>query len=73
MACIVVVDRKESHFCFACNTVGQVFGPLCYVEESRDIEQVIEDFLEYLGKDPRLFTNAELSAKWYEFEGDSDE
>lgn len=46
---------------FICNTTDIAFGPIMYNEDEA------EDFAKWLGKDPRTFTNDELSDLYNKF------
>jgi len=69
MGCETIIDKEKGYFCFGCNTTGIVFGPLMWVNTDNDfIEDVAEEFEDFLGKDPRTIDPKELSSKWHEFQ-----
>jgi len=63
---ILKSEDDGEHFCFACNTSGIAFGPLMYFPESGKWGTV-EEFLEFLGCDPRTLEKDKLVDKFYEF------
>ena len=67
MSCVNIIDREKNYFVFACDTTDTAFGPLMYVPEEHDIDEVAESFRESLGKDPRRFEDSELCKLWNEF------
>ena len=74
MGCVTIIDKEKDYFCFACNTTDVAFGPLFWVDPDTPgfIDDLAADFLEFLGKDPRLFKEGELIKKWLEFRGDEE-
>ncbi len=73
MGCVTIIDREQDYFCFGCNTTDVAFGSIIWVDPElhQDIDEVVKDFLEFLGKDPRLFKEGQLMKKWIKFdEGD---
>jgi len=61
------MDKETNQACFACNTTDTVFGPIMSANDGLDIETLVDDFREDLGKDPREFDNADLCNRWNEF------
>ena len=71
MAFEVIIDDQANRACFMCNTTGIAFGPVLelpdYINSVDKIEELIGDFVEYLGQDPRAVAESDLRSKWYEF------
>lgn len=68
MACETIIDESKRYFVFACNTTDRAFGPLMWVpDRAGDIEEVSENFKDFLGDDPRRFEHDEISIMWLQF------
>ena len=57
----ILEDRDAEYCCLYCSTSMWAFGPVMYSYEEA------EQFLEWLGEDPRHLTERELESKYYDF------
>jgi len=69
MACVPIIDKENSTFCLACNTIDKAFGPLMYVPEPECAEEIAYDFINnyFNSKDPREFKDSEIHKKWLQY------
>lgn len=61
MSVQILTDRDEGYKCLFCNTTMWAFGGIFYAEEN------VEDFLEWLPKDPREYKDKDLENKIFEW------
>ncbi len=63
MSVQILTDTENGHKCLYCTTTMWAFGSIFYEDDD------VEDFLEWLPKDARLYTDSELETKIYEWRG----
>jgi len=56
-----IIDGTDGYKVLYCSTTMTAFGPIFYEEDD------VEDFLEWLPQDARLYTQGELDFKVYEW------
>ena len=61
MAVKILTDTDQGYSCLYCSTTCWAFGGIFYEEENA------EDFLDWLGDDPRSLSNQELENKMHEW------
>lgn len=64
MGCRILEEKNYGRAVLYCSTVGVAFGPVFASTEEASA------FLEWLGSDPRLMTESELTGKYNDFLGE---
>ena len=67
MGYFILKDSEDNQFCFACNTTDVAFGPIMYVPDGEDVDEVADEFVKWLKKDPRSIDPEDIRTKWLKY------
>jgi len=65
----VLYDRNDRMAALYCSTTGKAFGPIFHDRDITDAIELAENFLQWLEKDARKYSDSELMDEYNRFMG----